>query len=554
MKRASPILLLLALAGCGTDVSGPSSSLLTCVFSDPVATAAGEVVQVAGDRVQGVCLDGDAGADFVYIPFFASPESGTEVALDVTGAGMAEIGTVARSRATAAPAPMLGDRVDRSRPLPDRRFHDRLRAREIRELEPRIKPAAGPPVALQGEIAGDVPVVGELRDFNTAISCEEVDLRTGRVMYVSDRAVIYADTANPADLTSQDYAYFGDRFDSLVYPVETAHFGPPTDIDENGRSILFFTRAVNEMNPQGSPSVTIGFFWSGDLFPETETDRLQACPESNHGEMFYLLAPDPNGVAGVPFDLAEVRDVAIPLIGHEFQHLINASRRLFVNNANAFEEPWLNEGLSHAAEEILFYAESGMETGRNIGIEDFDTQAEVDAFNRYMGANFSNYAKYLSRPDTASLMGEANELATRGAAWSFLRYAADRSGAGDESFFFDVVNGREGGIRNLDDVLGDGVAFEWMQDWTVSIYADDLVPGIAPEYTIRSWNLRSVYEGSTLEAYPLELREIGNGGTVTDDLLAGGTVYHPFEIDAGGRAVIHATADGRTPSGAVRGS
>ncbi|MFW6205872.1 MAG: hypothetical protein ACOC5I_01405 [Gemmatimonadota bacterium] len=555
LLRTAPAVLAVVLAGCGTDVSGPSASLLSCVFTDPVATEVGQVMQVGGAEVQEVCLAGGVGADMVYIPFFAVEDEDRELALEVTGAGVVSTGSASSSRLEPGAVALSRGSGPAQRYTVDRTFHDRLRQREIRELEPRIRAGSPAPGLEQARVAADVPVVGELRDFNVAISCEEVDRRTGRVMYVSERAVIYADTANPADLTSQDYAYFGDRFDDLIYPVETDHFGPPTDIDGNERSILFFTRAVNERNPQSAQSVTIGFFWSGDLFPETDTDRLQACPESNHSEMFYLIAPDPDGQAGFPFSLEEVRELAIPLIGHEFQHLINASRRLFVNQATAFEAPWLNEGLSHVAEELIFFAEAGLETGQNIGVDVLrEDSARVDAFNRYMGANFNNYAKFLSRPDTASLMGPPNDLATRGAAWGFLRYAADRSGSGDEAFFFDVVNGRVAGLDNLDDLLGDGETLRWMQDWTVSIYSDDLVPGLDPRFEMDTWDLRSVYGGSTLEEYPLQVVELGGSRTDSYDLPGGGTLFSRFGVASDARAVIHVTAEGRAPPRTLRGS
>jgi hypothetical protein len=375
-------------------------------------------------------------------------------------------------------------------------------------------------------------------------------------MYVSDHAVVYADTANPAELPSDDYAYFGITFDTLVHRVETEYFGPPTDIDGNDRSILFFTRAVNERNPADAEAVTVGFFWSGDLFPEQTTDRLEACPESNHGEMFYLIAPDPTGVAGAAFTLNQVRNLAIPLIGHEFQHLINASRRLFVNNANTFEAPWLNEGLSHVAEELLYFDVSRLETGQNLDIDAVrNARAPADTvFNRYMGANFNNFAKFLSRPDTASLLGPANDLSTRGAIWNFLRYASDRSAAVDRQFFFDLVNGTAAGIDNLNDVLGGDLAVDWMHDWTVSVYADDEVPGIDPRFQVSTWNLRSIYEGSTLGRFPLRVTTLGDGEVLDIDLIAGGTTFSTFGVSTDGRAAIHVETGGGAPPSALRGS
>ncbi|MDX1673669.1 MAG: hypothetical protein R3314_02610 [Longimicrobiales bacterium] len=513
-----------------------------------------------GAEHRAVCLEGPADGMFLYMPFHASADSAADLDISVTGTGLAALAGPSDEGlepGVVAAGLRPGLTVDHA-------FHSRLRQREIRELEPRIRSAAGTPVALDllgAGVGADVPAVGEFRDFNVAISCSDIDLRTGEVMFVSDHAIVYADTANPADLSASDFGYFAATFDTLVYPVETAHFGAPTDIDGNGRSILFFTRAVNELNAPNSESVTIGFFWSGDLFPETETQRLEACPESNHSEMFYLIAPDPQGVAGVPFSLESVRNLAIPLIGHEFQHLVNASRRLFVNEASTFEAPWLNEGLSHAAEELLYYAVSGLRSGQNLT---FDSVLSVPGpgdsiFNRYMGSNINNFAKFLSRPDTASVMGPPNALATRGAAWHFLRYAADRSPSNDSTFFFDVVNGTTAGVENLNRVLGAGQALDWMQDWTVAVYADDLLPEIHARFEVASWNLRELYPqlsvgDQPLDRYPIDVTRLANGETVSISLGVGGTTFNRFDVTANGRAILHVESGGQAPPNRLRAS
>jgi hypothetical protein len=551
MKRASPILVAVVLAGCGTDVTGPSSSLLACVFGQAMSPSAGQVIQVRGPDNQGVCLNGGTGAEFVFIPFNGASGDGNALNLELTGAGVSDPGTLGLGRTGLGPRISLGAARQPGYVM-DRAFHHRLRRSEVEELEPRIRP--GTVAALRSSVAADVPNLGELRDLNVATSCDGSDIRTGEVVYISDHAVIMEDTANADNLTAADYAYFGETFDTLIYTVETGHFGAPTDIDDNQRAILFFTRAVNERNPGGSQTLTIGFFWSGDLFPRTGSERLQACAASNESEMFYLVTPDPDGEVGVAVTRDQVRDYAIPLIGHEFQHLINASRRLFVNNANTFEDGWLNEGLSHVAEELLFLAVAGLSTGSNWGIEDIRDANAVDSFNRYMGGNFNNLGGYLERPDTASLMGDAVLLATRGASWSFLRYAADRSGRSDEQFFFDVVNGTEAGLDNLDDVVGSGAARDWIRDWTVSLYADDFVDGIEPRFSSTTWNWRSIFEGSTLGTYPLNVRDLVSGETSSTNLPAGGAIFNRFGIAAEGRAVIHVHTDESRLPATLRGS
>jgi hypothetical protein len=254
-------------------------------------------------------------------------------------------------------------------------------------------------------------------------------------------------------------------------------------------------------------------------------------------------------------DASRVRELIVPLMGHEMQHLANASRRLFVNDASALEEPWLNEGLSHIAEELLFYRVTGLGPTRNLRYRDVEAVTGGDAaLDRFMWGNLSNFGRFMSVPDTASLMG-IDRLTTRGAAWSFLRYAADRSSRGDAAFLFDLVNGRTAGLENLDRVLG-AAALDWMQDWTVAVYADDHLPGVEARYTQPSWDFRALWgEYPRLgEAFPLRPRWLGAGGPVSLTLQPGGSSFTAFGVGAAEQGVLHVEASGSPRRSAVRGS
>lgn len=569
-KRLSPLFLLALVGACGTDVDGPPASLLACVFAEPVSLNPGEVLQVRGEGHREICLaPADAASGlYVYIPFNAASAStggsaSPRLDVQVRSAGNAPV-TDSFLPAPAAPDVMLeAEPAPLSRPL-DAAFDARLRRREIRELTPLIHPAAA--VHRKGAIsspvrvgaaqvsAAAVPQTGDLVDYNVADSCGVEDMRTGRVEYVSEHAVMVADKDNPVELSPTDYASLAATFDTLVYPVDTENFGEPTDIDGNGRVIIFFTRAVNELNDHLSGSMTVGYFWSGDLFPARATARLEACPGANQAEMFYMIAPDPQGEFGPAIQPDEVLRRSVGIIAHEFQHLINAGRRLYVNEAPRFEEPWLNEGLSHEAEELLFYRASGLSPRTNLTANELRASQQVlDSFNRYMAPDFDLLRSYLADPDTASLMGSTRSLSTRGAVWAFLRYAADRSGRPDAQFFRDLVNATDAGLDNLDRVFG-APALQWMEDWTVAIFADDAVEGVDPRFTQPSWNFRDVFTQSTLSYFPLATRQLPPAAALNLSLLPGGTAFPAFEVSGGGRAVLHVESDGGAPPDALRGS
>ena len=271
-------------------------------------------------------------------------------------------------------------------------------------------------------------------NVNGDVACSQPVYHPARVVAIGSRAIILSDTLNPkGGFSTADYQRFAARFDTLVYPLDVENFGEPTDIDKNGHVGILFTRAVNELTAPRSAQYVGGFAFSRDLFPTTKTARAEACPSSNEGEYFYMLAPDPLGTINSNVrSAAFVDSVTTAVLAHEFEHIINASRRLYVNNTSAFEEKWLDEGLAHIAEELLYYRESGLAPRSNLDLNAVrSTLALRLAFNGDMSGNASRYKTYLAAPAGNSPYSPNDSLPTRGAAWSFLRYAVDRVNATD---------------------------------------------------------------------------------------------------------------------------
>jgi hypothetical protein len=361
------------------------------------------------------------------------------------------------------------------------------------------------------------------------------------VVAVSQRAVVVADTMNPANgLTTADYESVAATFDSLVYPINLANFGAPADLDQNGRSIIFYTRAVNELTPANANYVVGGFFYVRDLFPRAESDDAPFyCPTSNQAEMFYMLAADPTGVVnGNVRTVQEVLESTVGTVGHEFQHLINASRRLYVQGTDNFdEEVYLNEGLSHIAEELLFYHHAQRAPRQNLGNSILAAgTASREAFILYGQQNESRYGEYLKNPETYSAYADDDELETRGAAWAFLRYAADQRAGDDAAFWYALVNNDATGLQNLQEVLGKD-PIPVFRDFAVSVYTDDAVSGIPAIFTQPSWNHRSIWQNVS-GGFPLRVRPLSTGVPLTVTLTAGGASYLRAGVGAGRRGSI----------------
>jgi hypothetical protein len=146
-----------------------------------------------------------------------------------------------------------------------------------------------------------------------------------------------------------------------------------------------------------------------------------------------MLAPDPTGIVnGNVRTTGFVDSATVAVLAHEFEHLINATRRLYVNNSPVFEEKWLDEGLAHIAEELLYYRETGLSARSNLDINAVRaTFARSALFSADMSGNASRYRSYLSSPEKSSPYALNDSLSTRGASWSLLRYAVDRLNATD---------------------------------------------------------------------------------------------------------------------------
>lgn len=522
------------------NVANTVERSLECSAADPsLSMAVGDVRVFAGAEAVELCLPGGAtGADFLLVPFNASvaAAAGLETRLVASfstpaGAGAAQT----MSTRSAAFARGVVNNED---------FHELHLQRSRAALASRL--SVGQPAFQAADRAASAP--GALMQLNAAAlsrtPCLDSDYRTGRVVAVSDRAVVVADTANPRDgFSEEDYLSIAENFDELIWPVNSQNFGDPSDIDGNDRVILFFTRAVNELTPPEADSYVGGFFYNRDLFPKS---GASACAGSNEAEMFYLLVPDPTGeVNGNLIEKEMVLGRTAAVLAHEFQHLINDSRRLYVTKAPVWEDTWLNEGLSHIAEELAFYAASGHQPGENLGSTPIGGES-ARAFDQYNLENVVRYIYYLGWPEESSPMGEVEQLETRGAAWAFLRYIADREPSDDAAMWRRLVDSATSGLKNLESVLGvDPRA--WMHDWQISVFTDDAGVAVRPEYTQPSWNFRALtplLDPSGM--FPLRVTGLGPDSPGLS-LQGGGAAYFQVAVGSGGERAVRTTVGGLPP-------
>jgi hypothetical protein len=446
-------------------------------------------------------------------------------------------------------------------PVLDRPFEARLRARERATLTPLFAGArawyasrsatsltTGAPTTGGFDLtrrASVIPSTAQVGDtvtvnVNGVDACTNAVYHKARVAAIGTHAIILDDVGNPRPgFTDADYARYAARFDTLVYPLDVGVFGAPTDIDANGHIGLIFTYAVNQLTAPNSGSYVGGFTFSRDLFPIVATSRAEACAASNVGEFFYLLAPDPLGtINSNRRSTAFVDTNTTAVVAHEFQHLINSSRRLYINNAATFEVKWLDEGLAHEAEELLFYRESGLGSRNNITGPVVQSSATVkSAFGRDMGGNAGRYKSYLLAPAKSSPYAANDSLSTRGGAWSLLRYLADRRGTSDGDVFMRLVNSTDSGMTNMQAVFGQDLAGQ-VRDWAVSNAVDDMASTDSPLQQ-PSWNWHSIYPSPAVNTpYPLPITTMQNATSYSGSVTAGGAAYYKLGVPANASATF----------------
>jgi len=531
---------LIALVGTVAMMSGISG----CRNDGPVgpvggAFELGQSLSVAGGRDARI-FGGTTGGTFFAVV--------VNTGLDSIG----QAGFTLRTSGVQAPdippldrIPLPADEGRSVQPLRrDQAFENRLRDVERTALTPRFAAArqwnAARVPSLPPTLAvGDLVTV----NVNATDPCANPQYHAARVVAIGAKALILDDTLNPKPgFSTAEFQRYAARFDTLVYPMDVAAFGEPTDIDKNGHIAIVFTRSVNELTPRAAFSYVGGLTFSRDLFPQIGTARAQACPASNEGEYLYLMTPDPTGsINGNRRTNGFVDTNTTAVIAHELVHLINASRKLYVNTAAPkFEVKWLDEGLAHIAEELLFYRESGLTSRSNLTYFNLaETARTRNAYQADMSANAGRYREYLAAPSTSSPYRAGDDLSTRGAAWSFLRYLADRNGASDGDVFARLVNNSAVGIVNLQSVFGKDVS-SLVRDWSTAQAVDD-VQSVASELQQKSWNWHSIFGGvtGTPALYPLAITHMsGSTPSYTGAVVPGGSAFFDFTVAASDTATF----------------
>ncbi|MDH3496244.1 MAG: hypothetical protein OER21_05745 [Gemmatimonadota bacterium] len=498
---AGPVEIRARLAGA------PSNALPGTyqAAAGPLALAVGEYASIDPAELAGCATfptAGVGGAEYLLAPQATAGSPGDSAQYRLQGDSV--IVTLTARATPGTPLPFAA------------RFHDALRAQE-REAAARPR---GPMAALSlAPVETPTVKVGDRRTFQVCatLPCStQADFAAvnARAQYVGVHAALFMDDQAPVQFSAIELDSIGRLFDTDLYEVDTQAFGAESDVDRNGGVIVLFTPKVNGLTPrdQCSTSIITGYFFGIDIDPLFQNDS-----RSNRGEVFFALAPDPSGTVTCTLSVDVVRRLVPVTFVHEFQHMISYHQHVLVRAGNS-EVLWLNEALSHLAEELA-------------GLR-FDAQGRNDLFSRFAIGNLFNAYLYLTNPGAEFVLpgSGTGTLEERGAGWLFVRWLLDQHGA---DLSRRLVETSRTGAENV--AAAAGIPFApLVAQWFLANWVSDLPSFTAPtrlRYT--TWRLRTTYSSLNQQLpsqfprpYPLE-PPIFSGGTFAFDgtLRAGSGDY-----------------------------
>ncbi len=378
---------------------------------------------------------------------------------------------------------------------------------------------------LRFNVAAQQLDLGSQRTFQVLSSLTASTFKnvTAALRFSGTNVYIYVDLTASTAFSDAQLTQIGRLFDQDLYGIDVRTFGSESDIDGNGHVIVLLSPVINGLTPAAqcqSQGFVAGFFFGNDLVTSLH---------SNRAEIFYALVPDPGGAFSCAHTATAVTSLAPVTFIHEFQHMISYNQHVLVRGGDD-EAVWLNEGLSHIAEEMgsrMYEQRYPAPAGRTDA-----TQIFPDSSGPFMNGDLSNSYRYLLSTDTVSmtLFKTGGSLSERGAAWLFLRWLGDQK---DSTIFRKLVQTARRGAENIERQSGESFA-ALFGDWSVALYTDSIagVPrtSIPSRYKYASRNLRRIYARLAQDnagsprfprTFPIALKTLAYNGAVQDKMTPG---------------------------------
>jgi hypothetical protein len=554
----------LAVACSNHDVTTAPSSANTLTFKNAPCSASGTVQLAVAQTTRVDCTNGGTtvtlagnGASYLVVAEFAVDQVPDNFVPYRLVAGSAATTSTASSMRmpSASPLGALANVLDAplapGRPgARQRAFTQALRARARRMVSSgawraSLDRSASTATARRSVDLLPLPSVGSVRSFSVLATNDGSTFKkvNARLAYAGSNVLVYLDTLTPANgFTDAQLQAFGTLFDKTLYPIDTAAFGPPSDVDQNGRVIMLMSPTVNALTPKNQ-CATQGFV--AGFFEEEDLGAGGADPNSNQGEIFYSVVPDPSGSVSCAHTADDVGFAVPSTFMHELQHLISYSQHVVLHGGLP-EYGWLDEGLSIVAEELgsLYYEQKCPGTACRTN----SAQVFPDSSQGFVADFLYDSYQYALLPDTSSvtLHSDADDgFSWRGGDWLLMRWLGDQFGTG---LFKALDQSRLIGVPNIEAAAGKPFP-QLFADFGLALVTDSL-PGYprttaptADRFVTRNvrqlWNrlfVTSLGASDIPFSFPVQIFAI-SADTSTSIMDPGTTSYYRLDTPAGASTV-----------------
>jgi hypothetical protein len=481
------------LAGCSSDPGDSTSPppiefANTPCISDTVTLAALAVRRVDCSTGTNITLAGNGASYMVVTQFATNAVTNTPIPYTLSTGSVAAASLSGQRAALRAPVSSMAVSQPALAGAPGSlqyTFAHSLLARESAGARPTIA------AARVGANLVVVPPVGSTRSFHVpSNSTGAFKTVTATLVFVGSNLLLYVDNNAPSNgFTPTQLGNFGTLFDQTFYQLVVNAFGPPSDIDGNGHVIMLMSPVVNGVSP-GALCATQGYV-AGFFAPEDLNGSSDA--NSNQGEIFYSIVPDPSATASCAHTVDDVGRGVPGTFVHELQHLINFTQHEVVNQTAALAS-WLDEGMSIVAEELgSEYYENKCPTP---ACRSTPSQLFPDSSQGFAQSFLFDSYQYALLPDSASITLHSDSddgFSWRGGAWLLAHYLGDQFGT---SVYKSLETGPSNGVTAIATATGQPFPVTFA-NFGLALYADSF-PGLprttAPDVNrFKTRNLRQLW-------------------------------------------------------------
>lgn len=309
------------------------------------------------------------------------------------------------------------------------RAHHEMRLRDIRlfqELGPDAVPLPSRAPASPGDagLAGSpglstpAPARRTIVPYNNGQCSNPQAPRVATLVAENDFLAIYQDSIqrSTSPVNAAHVQAMLNYYRDYGKPVIDRYFGGVSDIDGNGKVVVFISPAVSQN--------VAAFVWSGDFFPSSGGG---SCAASNEMELIYFNNTIVSGIGQNDFQ-------ALSTLVHEMKHVSSLYNRIQYGRTQGVSNPyhavWVEEGTAEIAAEmssrIAWAATGGPAVGAAVRRQDF--QGGFNAANYGVVLRLARTVNFLaSQPNsmTTDPSGAPSAHSFYGSSWHLHRFLGD---------------------------------------------------------------------------------------------------------------------------------